>query len=130
MTAATPTTETYLSSLPVEQDPFVQAFARALTAVFGDDLAGAEEFCDALVAALKSAEPVGLEDVRPAKPQPAGKRLATAQARAALAGFTLTPIEADNGSPMFVISRWALTRSFGDLSEVEAFLDRVGAVPA
>jgi len=40
------------------------------------------------------------------------KRLATAQARAALAGITLVAIEGDNGRPELVASRWGLTRRF------------------
>ena len=55
------------------------------------------------------------------------KRFATLQARAALWGATLTPIEADDGVPQYVISRWALTRAFADLGEVAHFFDQVGA---
>lgn len=53
------------------------------------------------------------------------KRLATAQARAALAGVTVALIEGDNGGPELIASRWALTKRFSDLAELETWLDRV-----
>ena len=53
------------------------------------------------------------------------KRLTTAQARAALLGFTLHQIEDDHGIEVFIISRWALTRELRDLEEVEQWLDRI-----
>lgn len=53
------------------------------------------------------------------------KRFATAQARAALAGVTVELIEGDDGAPELIASRWALTKRFGDLAELEAWLDRV-----
>lgn len=55
----------------------------------------------------------------------ARKRVATAQARAALRGMTLCCIEGDDGRPLFIASFHALTRSFTDLAEVEAWLERV-----
>jgi hypothetical protein len=55
-----------------------------------------------------------------------GKAWATAQARCALAGFTANLIEGDDGRPMLVVSRWALTRAFDSLAEVETWLARVG----
>lgn len=55
------------------------------------------------------------------------KRLATARARCALWGGTLTVTEGDDGRPLFVISRWALCRQCVDLDEVDAFLRDVGA---
>ena len=53
------------------------------------------------------------------------KRLATATARTCLWGGVLSVIEADDGRPQIVVSRWALTRAFGDLDELEGWLDRV-----
>ena len=53
------------------------------------------------------------------------KRLSTAQARAALRSMTLNRIEADDGRPMYVATFHALTRSFRDLAEVEAWLAMV-----
>ena len=55
------------------------------------------------------------------------KRLATSKARCALWGGVLTDGEGDDGRPLLIISRWALTRQFNDLSAVEVFLDHVGA---
>ncbi len=53
------------------------------------------------------------------------ERLATAKARAALAGITLHAIEGDDGRPELIASRWALTKSFRDLEEVERWLSTV-----
>lgn len=50
------------------------------------------------------------------------KRFETARARAALRGIALHAIEDDHGSPLYVASIHALTRQFGDLGEVEAWL--------
>lgn len=58
------------------------------------------------------------------------KRLATLAARAALASVQLFTIEGDNGRPLFVATRWALTRSFEDLDAVSRWLDMVGAPAA
>ncbi|MBS0442824.1 MAG: hypothetical protein JSR38_12775 [Proteobacteria bacterium] len=49
----------------------------------------------------------------------------TLQARALLAGFHASLIDGDDGRPELVVSRWALTRSFTDLSEAGAWLSRV-----
>ena len=56
------------------------------------------------------------------------KRFATAQARGALAGVILTRIEADNGRPMFVASKWAMTKCFDNIGVVDAWLDRACGV--
>lgn len=53
--------------------------------------------------------------------QAAVKRLATAAARLALAGYTLTPLE--DGS--FLVARWNWARPLSDLDAVEQFLKRV-----
>ena len=53
------------------------------------------------------------------------KRVATAQARAALAGVVLHDIEGDDGRRVYIASRWALTRSFAEIEDVERWLDRV-----
>lgn len=50
---------------------------------------------------------------------------ATAQARATLAGFHASLIETDDGRPQLVCSRWAMTRAFDNLPEVETSLARV-----
>ncbi len=51
------------------------------------------------------------------------KAVATATARAALAGFEL--VQMADGS--FVVARWTMTRALPDLAAVEAFLAQVGA---
>lgn len=59
------------------------------------------------------------------------KRLATARARAALAGVALDVIEDDRGRPEIVCSRWCLTRRFSSeggadvLAAVEQWLTTV-----
>lgn len=56
---------------------------------------------------------------------PDAKTFATLQARCALAGVVLVRTEGDDGAPEFVVSRWALTRAFRSLVEVEQWLQRV-----
>jgi hypothetical protein len=56
------------------------------------------------------------------------KAWATVQARCTLAGFTANLIDGDDGRPMLVVSRWALTRSFATPAEAEAWLQRVAGV--
>lgn len=58
-------------------------------------------------------------------PQHDPKALATCQARAALLGATLHALPDEGGRAEFIVSRWALTKSFSTLTEVEAWLDRV-----
>jgi hypothetical protein len=53
------------------------------------------------------------------------KRLATAKARAALAGVQLHVIADDAGRPSYVCTRWAMSAYFDGLADVEAWLDRV-----
>jgi hypothetical protein len=55
------------------------------------------------------------------------KRLANATARTALWGGVLTVIDGDDGRPLLIVSRWALTKALSTLDEVDAFLDKVGA---
>ena len=55
------------------------------------------------------------------------KAIATARARAALAGFTMHLIANDIGQPVFVLTKWHLTRALLDLAAVTAFLDQAGA---
>lgn len=56
---------------------------------------------------------------------PDQKRLATLRARAALAGVALYSIEGDDGRPLYVLTRWHLTRELRTLDEVDAWLDKV-----
>lgn len=55
------------------------------------------------------------------------KRAATAKACCALWGGVLSETDDDGGRPLYVVTRWSLTRSFHSLDEVMAFLRRVGA---
>lgn len=55
------------------------------------------------------------------------KRFSTARARAALIGATLIQIDDDRGDPVFIVSKWELTRELHDLDAVERWLDRAGA---
>lgn len=61
----------------------------------------------------------------PAAPDP--KRVATAQARAALVGAVLTPSQDDHGRPCWLLSRWTLTREFTSLDELDRVLTSMGA---
>lgn len=53
------------------------------------------------------------------------KFFSTLQARAALAGVTLHQLEGDFGAPIYVATRWAMTKQMESLSEVDQWLDRV-----
>ena len=56
----------------------------------------------------------------------ARKAVANVQAKAALAGFSVEPIEADDGGQVFVVSRWNLTRQCNTLDDVRELLRRMG----
>ena len=53
------------------------------------------------------------------------KTIQTIRARCAPAGVTLHLTEDDFGKPLFIVSRWAMTRSFSSVEAVEAWLARV-----
>ena len=53
------------------------------------------------------------------------KRIATARARVALLGGALHVIDNDRGRPVFIVSRWALTKELADIAAVEAWLAQV-----
>lgn len=53
------------------------------------------------------------------------KRAATCTARAAIAGVSLHRLADDAGRPEWIATRWALTRAFHSLDDVEAWLARV-----
>ena len=58
------------------------------------------------------------------------KRIATLTAQLALRGFILVRSKDDRGGPLYVISKWALTRQLHSLPEVEAFVhDACGLAP-
>ena len=50
------------------------------------------------------------------------KRLATLTAQLAMRGFVLARSKDDRGGPLYVISKWALTRQLHSLPELEAFV--------
>lgn len=49
----------------------------------------------------------------------------TAQAECLLAGFHSELMEADDGQPMLIVSRWALCRSFATIAEVRDWIGRL-----
>ena len=53
------------------------------------------------------------------------KEFRTQQARAACVGVLLHQLEGDFGTPIYIATRWALTKQFDHLSEVGVWLDRV-----
>lgn len=53
------------------------------------------------------------------------KRLATLVARAALSGITLHHTSGDFVPNLFLVSKWALTREFTNLDDVQDWLDMV-----
>lgn len=55
----------------------------------------------------------------------ADKALATAKARAALLGATLIDIEGDGGQLQYIVTKWALTKAFDGLADVELLLTRM-----
>lgn len=61
----------------------------------------------------------------PAHATDADKRFMTCAARAALLGVELRLIEGDDGRPLLIATRWALTRCFEELGEVERWLDKL-----
>ena len=58
------------------------------------------------------------------------KELETLSARCALAGVALHVTEDDSSQPVYVVSRWNLSRTFSSAQEVGKWLDRVVGVPA
>lgn len=58
------------------------------------------------------------------------KRIQTLKAHAALAGVVLLVIEDDRGAPLFIASKWAMTRQMHSVAEVESFLQRLAGAKA
>lgn len=58
------------------------------------------------------------------------KTIARLKAECALAGATLYVTDDDRGAPLFVVSRWSLTRQMSSVAEVEDFLLRMGRASA
>jgi hypothetical protein len=55
------------------------------------------------------------------------KRISTAVARGACAGFAVHTVAGQLGQVEFLVTRWNLSRAFTDIAAVERFLDQVGA---
>jgi hypothetical protein len=55
------------------------------------------------------------------------KTVATLQAQAAISGFSVEPIEADDGRHGFIVARWNLSRQCDTADEVRELLRRMGA---
>ena len=57
------------------------------------------------------------------------KAIATRKARAALAGAQLIEIQGDDGRPVLILTRWALTRAFtlDELAALDRTLTLMGA---
>lgn len=53
------------------------------------------------------------------------KHLDTIRARCALLGIVLVDTKNDRGQPLFVVTRWAITRSFSSLKDLENLLDKL-----
>lgn len=59
-------------------------------------------------------------------PADAGKAFASLAARFALAGHTLTRINAADGAAMYYAGRWGLSRALPDLQAAAQFLAQIG----
>lgn len=53
------------------------------------------------------------------------KLASTLRARAALRGIVVVGIQDDRGNPEWIASLYAMTKAFGSLDELSAWLDRV-----
>lgn len=53
------------------------------------------------------------------------KRFATLQANAALNGVTLHCIDGDFGRPVYIASRWAMTKQLSTLDDIDSWLQMV-----
>lgn len=58
------------------------------------------------------------------------KAFTTLQARAALRQATLVQIDGDDGRPQYIVTKWALTKSFDSLADVERLLARMEGTAA
>ena len=54
------------------------------------------------------------------------KALDTLRARCALLGIVLAITENDHGRPLYVATRWAMTKAFSSLDQVGQWLDQIG----
>ncbi len=58
------------------------------------------------------------------------KALDTLRARCALAGIALHVTDDDRGQPLYIVSKWALTRQIGSIEELAAWVNRVTGAAA
>jgi hypothetical protein len=65
------------------------------------------------------------EDAHHAVATPDAKAFENLRARCALAGVALTRSTDDHDRPMFVVSRWALTKTLPDMASVAQWLTMV-----
>lgn len=61
----------------------------------------------------------------PTTPAVDRKAWATVQAELVLGGWHAALIDGDDGRPLLVVSRWAMTRSFDDLTEAQRWANQV-----
>ncbi len=54
------------------------------------------------------------------------KSISTWQARFAMLGHTLYPVQAANGATAFLVTRWGMTRELSNLDEVAKFFALIG----
>jgi hypothetical protein len=54
------------------------------------------------------------------------KSLETIRARCALLGIVLVVTDDDHGKPLYVATRWAMTKAFSSLDQVGQWLDQIG----
>jgi len=69
----------------------------------------------------------GPSNDHPRAPESTDKQFSTAAARAALLAGSVVKSFDDAGRPVYILTRWAFTREFHDLDEVERVLDIMGA---
>jgi hypothetical protein len=108
--------------MPTESHGFAPALAEPDRPKEGPSTAGAEKGPNVTNQAVDATDALGQLQAPSADPLKAWR---TAQARALLLGFSAPLIDGDDGRPLLVVSRWALCRSFADLGELEAWLQRV-----
>ena len=87
----------------------------------------------ARVASASRIEKQGTTDNRDSVAAPADqqaitdrKRFSILRARLAIAGYTLSRIDASDGAVIYQASRWGMTRMLDNLVDVESFAARVG----
>lgn len=54
-----------------------------------------------------------------------GKAFATLQAKAALQGVTLVRVVGEQGRDVFIASKWAMSRQFENIEQIDQLLERM-----